>query len=79
MSGTSDSDDDTGAKDELALLLSDPELREFLIHYLAIPDEEGRARVRRVAAELSTDARPADIERRKKLRLSPRGARKSVA
>ncbi|MEQ1865252.1 MAG: hypothetical protein ABL996_11475 [Micropepsaceae bacterium] len=70
---------DTTDSDELALLLCDPELREFLTHYLAIPDEEGRARVRRVAAELSSDTRTGDVERRKRLKLSPRTARKSVA
>jgi hypothetical protein len=70
---------DISDSDELALLLCDPELREFLRRYLAIPDEEGRARVRRVAAELASDSRSGDVERRKRLKLSPRTARKSVA
>ncbi len=79
MSDTSDSDDDAGAPDEIALLLADPELREFLTLYLAIPDVEGRARVRRVAAELTLDGRPRDLERRKRLGLSPPTAKKFSA
>jgi hypothetical protein len=65
MSDSTDPDEE-----ELALLLADPQLREFLTHYLAIPDAEGRAHLRRVVAELAVRSRPADIERRQRLKLS---------
>lgn len=72
MSDTTDPDDE-----ELALLLADPQLREFLTHYLAIPDAEGRAHLRRVAAEMAVRLRPVDSERRRRLKLSPHARRRS--
>ena len=78
ISGKTDPDDDADALDESALLLEDPQVRDFLRHYLAIPDAEGRAHLRRFAAQMASSVRSGDAERRRRLGLSPRAARRGV-
>lgn len=66
--------------DEMASLLEDPQVREFLSHYLSIPEPDVRAHLRRVVAKVALSFQPrsalaTDVARRRQLRLSPTTAR----
>ena len=78
MSKDQGQDGDEAARDEIADLLKDPQVRAFLDLYLSIPHADARAHVRHLAAELSLPVRRRDLERQKRLGLSPRGARRGA-
>jgi hypothetical protein len=72
-------DDGAAELAELRLLLDDPQVREFLMHYLSIPGEDGRAHLRRVAASMAPIKSPSDLQRQRRLGLAPRVARRAYS
>jgi hypothetical protein len=64
---------------ELAELLDDPQVQEFLSVYVTIREPAARAHLRRVVSEMAASvphgSRLKDVARRERLRLSPLTAR----
>ena len=78
MSDDQDEDVDTAERDEIAELLKDPQVREFIELYLRISQADARAHLRRVAAAMARPSGTPDLERQRRLGLSPRSTRRSA-